>query len=378
MKTTFGRWLSDDGSLLISSDAAASIPLSLRIELYRQMRRLRRFDERMTALQRQGRIGFYGAATGQEAPPVAVAMAARSDEWIFPALREGGVLLVRGLPVAVYLAQLLGCEQDPLKGRQMPNHVACRALSVVSWSSVIATQLPHAVGAAFAARRAAAGHAVVAFLGDGATSHPDFHAAMNFAGVLRVPLVFVCQNNQYAISVPASRQTASATFAEKALAYGIHADRVDGNDVLAVFDCARRALERARAGDGPTLLECVTYRVGPHSSSDDPSRYRDAAEELAWRGRDPLSRIASHLQREGCSAALERAIEAEVDAEVEQALASLEQLPPPPLSSLFDDVYARLPWHLVEQREALELTRSPAARALPAEHGSAPSRVVPA
>jgi pyruvate dehydrogenase E1 component alpha subunit len=346
------RWLADDGSLLAPA-SAASIPLALRCRLYREMRRLRHFDERMSALQRQGRIGFYGAATGQEAPPVAVALAAAAHEWIFPALREGGVLLVRGLPIAGYLAQLLGCERDPAKGRQMPNHVASRALNVVSWSSVIATQLPHAVGAALGVRAAGSRDAVLAFLGDGATSHPDFHAALNFAGVFRAPIVFVCQNNQYAISVPASRQTASATFAEKALAYGVRADRVDGNDALAVFDRTRLALERARGGGGGTLLECVTYRIGAHSSSDDPSRYRDAAEVALWQGRDPLQRLARHLEREGCSAEIECTIEAEVDAEVDAALSALEPLPPPARSSLFDDVYRDLPWHLVEQRAEL-------------------------
>jgi pyruvate dehydrogenase E1 component alpha subunit/2-oxoisovalerate dehydrogenase E1 component alpha subunit len=318
------------------------------------MRRLRRFDERMTALQRQGRIGFYGAATGQEAPPVAVALAAAPEDWIFPALREGGVLLVRGLPVRTYLAQLFGCDGDPLKGRQMPNHVASRSVRVVSWSSVIATQLPHAVGTALAARSCEPRPAVVAFLGDGATSHPDFHAALNFAGVFRAPLVFVCQNNQYAISVPASRQTASATFAEKALAYGVQADRVDGNDALAVFDAARQALDRARAGGGPTLLECVTYRVGPHSSSDDPARYREAAETELWRARDPLNRLAFHLQRAGLwSVELDRSLERELDLDIDRAVEELEPLPPPPRSSLFDDVYRELPWHLIEQREAL-------------------------
>jgi pyruvate dehydrogenase E1 component alpha subunit/2-oxoisovalerate dehydrogenase E1 component alpha subunit len=346
------RWLADDGSLLPTA-AANGIPLALRRELYRQMRRLRRFDERMTALQRQGRIGFYGAATGQEAPPIAAALAAAPDEWIFPALREGGVLLARGLPLSTYLAQLLGCERDPLKGRQMPNHVSCRSLAVVSWSSVIATQLPHAVGAALAVRAAKQPKAVLAFLGDGATSHPDFHAALNFAGVFRAPLLFVCQNNHYAISVPATRQTASATFAQKALAYGVAAERVDGNDALAVFDRMRAALERARAGGGATLLECVTYRIGAHSSSDDPSLYRDEAEVRLWRGRDPLQRLERHLQREGCVTDAEGVLERELDAELDRALAELEPLPPPAQGSLFEDVFSELPWHLEEQRAEL-------------------------
>jgi pyruvate dehydrogenase E1 component alpha subunit len=342
------RVLDDDGA------AETAIPLDTRVALYRHMRRLRRFDERMTALQRQGRIGFYGAATGQEAPPIAVALAARPSDWLFPALREGGALFVRGLPVSTYLAQLLGSARDPLKGRQMPNHVASRSVSVVSWSSAIATQLPQAVGAAMAMRAGGRTDAAVAFLGDGATSHPDFHAALNFAGVFRAPVLFVCTNNQYALSVPSARQTASSTFAEKALAYGVNAARVDGNDALAVFEVARDALERARAGGGATLVECVTYRLGAHSSSDDPSRYRDSSEVEHWLKKDPLERLARHLARESRHGTdIDRAIDAELDREVDQALAELEDGPPPPLDSLFDDVYGELPWNLTEQRAEL-------------------------
>lgn len=341
------RLLDDEGALL---EPSAHVPLETRVTMYRLMRRLRRFDERMIALQRQGRIGFYGAATGQEAPPIAATLAARPDDWIFPALREGGALFARGLPLVTYLAQLFGCASDPLKGRQMPSHVASRSVCVVSWSSVIATQLPHAVGAAMAAKRRGGSTVVLAFLGEGATSHPDFHAALNFAGVFRAPVVFVCQNNHYAISVPAARQTASATFAQKALAYGVAALRVDGNDALAVFDSARRALEQARSGGGATLIECVTYRVGAHSSSDDPSLYRGEGELDYWRARDPLLRLGTHLAREGVGIAeLGERLDAELDAELDAALLELEGSLPPPRSSLFEDVYATQPFHLVEQ-----------------------------
>ncbi|HLV66151.1 MAG TPA: thiamine pyrophosphate-dependent enzyme [Polyangiaceae bacterium] len=344
--------LADDGR--IARPPRRSIPVEIRLELYRHMRRLRRLDTRLSALQRQGRIGFYGAAFGQEAPPVAAALAAAPTDWVFPALREGAVLLVRGLPLVTYLAQLFGNARDPLKGRQMPNHVASRSVKVVSWSSCIATQLPHAVGAALAATKLGSDGVVLAFLGDGATSHPDFHAALNFAGVFRAPVVFVCQNNQYAISVSASRQTASSTFAIKASAYGVRGERLDGNDALAVYDAVAHAIDGARAGNGATLLECVTYRLGAHSSSDDPSRYRSAAEEARWRERDPVQRLGRHLEREGVgSSARDCEIDTALDAELERALAEVEGEPRPALETLFDDVYARLPWHLVEQRAAL-------------------------
>jgi pyruvate dehydrogenase E1 component alpha subunit/2-oxoisovalerate dehydrogenase E1 component alpha subunit len=345
------RVLGEDGALL---DARGEQPEpSLVLALHRHMRRVRRLDERMVLLQRQGRIGFYGACTGQEAPPVAAALALAPGDWVFPALREGAILLVRGLALETYLAQAFGSSADIAKGRQMPSHPASRRQRHVSFSSAIGTQLPHAVGAALAARRLGRADVMLAFLGDGATSHPDFHAALNFAGVFRAPVVFVCQNNQYAISVPVARQTASSTLAVKALAYGVEAERVDGNDALAVHTSLARALASARAGGGPRFVECVTYRIGPHSSSDDPDRYRDASEVEAFRAKDPIARLSRYIARQGLGPAeLDAEIEVELDAELDRVLPGVEAVPPPPLTSLFDDVYAALPWHLDEQRAA--------------------------
>jgi pyruvate dehydrogenase E1 component alpha subunit/2-oxoisovalerate dehydrogenase E1 component alpha subunit len=308
----------------------------------------------MIALQLQGRIGFYGACTGQEAAPVAAGLALAESDWVFPALRESAVLLVRGLPLVPYLAQLFGNSLDIGKGRQMPSHQASRRFRQVSWSSCIATQLPHAVGAAYAAKKLGRPEVMLAFLGDGATSHPDFHAALNFAGVFRAGVVFVCQNNQYAISLPAERQTASATFAVKARAYGVAAERVDGNDALAVYESLALSLERARAGGGATLIECLTYRVGAHSSSDDPARYREESEVLAWRARDPITRLSRYLSRVGEPPPADvHAVERELELELERALSEVEAAPPPALGSLFEDVYANAPWPLREQRAEL-------------------------
>lgn len=342
-------FIAEDGT---PRDAAASeAPLELALSLYGHMRRVRRLDERLVALQRQGRIGFHGSCTGQEAPPVAAALAVSAEDWVFPALRESALLLVRGFPLVRYLAQSFGNALDVTKGRQMPSHPASRDFRHVSWSSVIATQLSHAVGAAMAAQRLGGREVMLAFMGDGATSHPDFHGALNFAGVFRAPVVFVCQNNQYAISVPAARQTASKTFAVKALAYGIPAVRVDGNDALAVHHCLSEALSAARSGGGPQFVECLTYRMGPHSSSDDPSRYRLESEVEVYRARDPIVRLGRHLALRGLATeALAERIDAELDAELELALATVEPAPPPPPSSLFEDVYARPPWNLEEQR----------------------------
>lgn len=344
-------FLDETGAL---AEGVEAPPAARVAELLRQMRRVRRLDARMQALQRQGRIGFYGSCTGQEAAPVAAALSLSKRDWVFPALRESALALVRGLSLSEFVAQLFGNAHDLLKGRQMPSHHASRAVQHVSWSSAIGTQLPHAVGAAMAARRLGDDAVMLAFLGDGATSHPDFHAALNFAGVFGAPVVFVCQNNQYAISVPAARQSASTSFAIKASAYGLAGDRVDGNDPLVVLDAIERSLARARAGLGATLLECVTYRMGPHSSSDDPSRYRSQDEVELWQRRDPIARLSRYVERVAPTllVALE-AVERDMDSEIDRVLSELESAPPPALDSLFDDVYARLPWHLREQREEL-------------------------
>ncbi|MEO6598524.1 MAG: thiamine pyrophosphate-dependent dehydrogenase E1 component subunit alpha, partial [Polyangiaceae bacterium] len=209
--------------------------VGLQLDFYRALRRIRLLDERMQALQRQGRIGFYGTCSGQEAVPVALGFALRHSDWLFPALRESSVLLVRGFPLVQYLAQVFGSEQDVLRGRQMPSHMSGRSGNVVSWSSCIGTQLTHAVGAAWAAKLRHEDSVTVGCMGDGATSSADFHSALNFAQVFRVPCVFVCQNNHWAISTPAARQSNTATFAERALCYAMPAERVDGNDVVALY-----------------------------------------------------------------------------------------------------------------------------------------------
>jgi pyruvate dehydrogenase E1 component alpha subunit/2-oxoisovalerate dehydrogenase E1 component alpha subunit len=342
------RVVADDGSLLTGE--APLLSQQGRLRLYREMRRARRVDLRLGALQRQGAIGFHGSSLGQEAVSVGAAFAVTPEDWVFPALREAAVLLVRGLPLADLFAQSFGTARDLAKGRQMPSHAFSRELRVVSWSSCIATQLPHAVGMAYAAARRNDPVIALAFMGDGATSHPDFHAALNLAGVLRVPAVFVCQNNQYALSVPSARQTASDTFAVKARAYGIEGRRVDGNDALAVHAVVHEAAERARSGGGATLVECVTYRLGPHSTSDDPSRYRSAAEEARWAERDPIARLGRHLVLLGAlDPALDARLDAAIDGEIDAALAVVTEDASPSRSSLFDDIYETRPFHLTEQ-----------------------------
>lgn len=352
------RVLRDDGSADPATDP--HMPEALVLRAYREMKRLRLLDARMILLQRQGRVGFYGACTGQEATPIATALAVRDDDWVFPGLRESVMMLVRGFPLSRYIAQIFGNAGDVLKGRQMPSHMSGRQVNYVSWSSCIGTQLPHAVGAAWAAKLQKKDGVVVGFMGDGATSEPDFHNAINFAGVFRAPCILICQNNHWAISVPTSRQTASQTIAVKGRAYGVPSIRVDGNDVLAVYAAVSRAAARARAGEGPTFIESLTYRIGAHSTSDDPSRYRSQEEVDAWMKKDPVARLRRHLVHRGwLDDTRDQALEKELNAEIIAAVTEVEAMPPPARETLFDDVYASIPWHIAEQRE--ELLRTPPA-----------------
>ena len=220
---------------------------------YRNLVLVRMLDSRMLSLQRQGRIGFYVPSTGEEACQVGSAMALEKRDWVFPAYREPGCAIWRGFPIETLIAQAYGNAMDPQQGRQMPNHFGSREINYVTTSSPVGTQIPHAVGAAWAAKIRKDDVVSLVYFGDGATSEGDFHAGMNFAGVFKTPTIFFCKNNQWAISVPMSRQTASKTIAQKAQAYGFDGARVDGNDLLAVYAVTKAAVDKARRGGGPTL-----------------------------------------------------------------------------------------------------------------------------
>lgn len=347
-----GKRMAGEGSTTLSTEQL--------LELYRAMLRVRILDERMITLQRQGRIGFYGACTGQEAATLGSAYALRPTDWIFPALREASAMLLRGFPLVPYLAQVFGNAADVTKGRQMPSHQASKQVNQVSWSSVIGTQLPQAVGAAWAAKLRKDDTVVMAYMGDGATSSADFHVALNFAGVFKVPVVFFCQNNHWSISMRTDQQTASESIAIKAMAYGFPGVRVDGNDVEAVYAVSKEAVERARSGGGPTLIEAETYRMGAHSTSDDPTRYRDPKEVELWKARDPLDRLNARLVKlKVWDERRDEALRAELLEEINQAIKEAEAQPPPADETMFEDVYAHEPWNITEQRaQYLEYLRT--------------------
>ncbi len=325
------------------------------LQLHRVMVRQRLIDDRMLTLQRQGRIGFYGACTGQEGSVFGTAAALEPTDWIVPALREAGALLYRGLTLREYFNQLLGNDADVTQGRQMPCHPPGHDYHYVTMSSVIANQIPQACGLALAGKLKGDRRVTMCFMGDGATSEGDFHTGLNVSAVQHLPIVWICQNNQWSISVPVGRQTAAKSMAAKAPGYGLPGVRVDGNDLLAVHRVASEAVARARAGDGPTFIECLTYRLGAHTTSDDPTRYRDEDVTKRWWDLDPLARTRRYLIGKGLwSDDQEQAQQDELDAEIRAVWTEVEEIPLPPLRAIFADVYAEMTPQQHEQWQSLE------------------------
>lgn len=331
-----------------------NLPTEQLHSLYRIMVATRIMDDRALALQRQGRIGFYLQSKGQEASHIGAAAALRDSDWVFPAYRQPGILLLRGASIDDVVNEWYGNDGDTSKGRQMPVHYSNRSINFVSISSPIGTQITHAAGAAMAARIRKDDTAFMTFFGDGGTSSNDFHAGLNFAAVFKAPVVFVCENNQWAISVPLDRQMASESIAIKADAYGMPGVRVDGNDILAVYRVCKEAVDRARAGDGPTLVETVTYRMGGHSSSDDPTRYRDPSSVEAWAQKDPIERMKRYLQQRGVwDDKMESEAQESAKAMVNDAIKRAEERSMPRPESMFEDVFLRPTPQLEAQRDDL-------------------------
>jgi pyruvate dehydrogenase E1 component alpha subunit len=339
--------LDADGNL--DTALEPDVPPATLQAMYRAMVLGRRLDERMVRLQRQGRIGTFAPIKGQEAAQIGSVFTLRPRDWTVPSFRETAAMIHRGWPIerilAFFAGYLEGGEPGP-EQRDLPVTIP------------VATQIPHAVGLAYAAQYRGDDAVVMVYFGDGATSEGDFHEAANFAGVWHLPVVLVCQNNQWAISVPLKKQTHSRTIAQKALAYGFPGIQVDGNDVLAVYAASRDAVERARAGDGPTLIECVTYRLGMHTTADDPTKYRAEEEVKAWERKDPLTRFAAYLQKRNL---LEEGLEQAVDEEIAAAVQRFEALPAPDPLAMFDHAYAELPRGVAEQRQEVAAREHPVA-----------------
>jgi len=298
-------------------------------------------DTKAFNLQRQGRMGTYAPSRGHEACQVGTAFALKPGDWVFPYFRDLGIYLTLGYPLSAYYHFWMGNEA----GLRTPEDLNIYPLAIP-----VASQIPHAVGAGMAANIRKLGIAVATTFGDGATSEGDFHEALNFAGVFRTPNVFVCYNNQYAISVPRSRQTASATIAQKAAAYGFPGIQVDGNDVLAVYAAVREAAANARAGKGPTLIEASTYRLSDHTTSDDAAKYRSKDELAEWEKKDPIGRFRAHLRVNGLwDEDFERKILEDAAAVVEKAVEEAESRPPASIEDLFAYTYASMPPYLAAE-----------------------------
>lgn len=337
--------LAEDGK--VDRELEPDIGKDMLREMFRAMLWGRRFDERMLKLQRQGRIGTFAPIKGQEAAQIGSAIHLRAEDWLVPSFRETAAQLWRGATpedIWLFAAGYNEGVRIPEGARDLPLCVP------------VATQLLQACGIAYAAKLRGEDSIVMAFHGDGATSEGDFHEAMNFASVFGLPVVFVCQNNQWAISVPLARQTHSETLAQKAIAYGMPGIRVDGNDVLAVWAATREAVERARSGGGPTMVECLTYRMEVHTTADDPTRYRTEEDVAPWRKRDPLERFEGYLVKKKVMKkaeieAMDEAFKKELLAawhKTEKHIVELDAVDP---ISIFDDLYGQ-PWPHLEQQKA--------------------------
>jgi len=320
-------------------------PTDLR-RLYRTFLVARHFDERMIRLQRQGRIGTYLPAKGHEAAVLGSVAALRPTDWLVLVWREWAAYLWRGWPLENLILLYAGYTE----GTRVPDGIRDLPVCVP-----MGTHVPHAVGLAYAARYKREDSVTLCYFGDGAGSEGITQEALNVAGVFAVPLVFVCVNNQWAISIPRARQTRAPTLAQKAVAYGFPGVQVDGNDLLAVYVATREAVERARAGGGPTLIEAVTYRLLPHSTADDPTRYRSEAEVKAWEAQEPLPRFRRYLEAKGLvDDRVHAELEAEADAEVRAAIEGAEaRMREGRLAEMFAHVYAELPAEVEAQRQAL-------------------------
>ncbi|MGC9197238.1 MAG: pyruvate dehydrogenase (acetyl-transferring) E1 component subunit alpha [Syntrophobacteraceae bacterium] len=323
------------------------LPEEMLLKLYRAMVLGRSFDERMLILQRQGKLGTFAPVKGQEAQ-IGAAAALEPQDWIIPSFRETPVEIWRGKPmesVLLYYSGYSECEPLP------------EGLNLLPVSVPVGSQMSHAVGIGLGMKYRGQKAVAATFFGDGATSQGDFHEAMNFASVYQAPVLFICQNNQWAISLPRNRQTNSATLAQKALAYDMEGIQVDGNDVLAVYRAVREAADRARAGGGPTLLELVTYRLSMHTTADDPKKYRSEEEVAQWQSKDPITRFEKYLTNKGMLGEQDiRLIAQDIKAQISQAEQRWEKITQKAVDPLdmFENTYAQMPPALREQRQMLK------------------------
>ncbi|AWL11872.1 3-methyl-2-oxobutanoate dehydrogenase (2-methylpropanoyl-transferring) [Saliniradius amylolyticus] len=325
------------------------------VKIYKTMRYIRILDERMIAAQRQGRISFYLASTGEEAASVASAAALDNKDMIFSQYREQGALAYRGYTTEAFMNQMFSNEKDPNKGRQMPIHYGSKEHAFMTISSPLGTQIPQAAGYAYGQKMQKEGKITICYFGEGAASEGDFHAGLNMAAVLNCPCIFFCRNNGYAISTPADEQFAGDGIASRGLGYGVKTIRVDGNDAFAVYAATKKAREIALEENAPVLIEAMSYRLAAHSTSDDPTGYRSKDEEERWRQKDPIQRLGKYLSAKKLLD--EEQDEKDAEQMRQTVLAELKKVEKTDvchIDELITDVYDKAPWHLQEQLDELK------------------------
>jgi pyruvate dehydrogenase E1 component alpha subunit len=345
----------------VVAEKEPDIARDLLISMYTSMIRTRILDAWLLKLQRMGKVALHAPNVGEEAIGVGVTLALDKNDWIFPYYRNIGVFIARGVTEEEILDRNIANIADPFKGKEF-TILGSKRHRIAPSTVPVGNQIPHAVGFALGACIASEKIAVLTIFGDGATSRGGFHAGLNFAGIYRLPVVFVVQNNQWAISVSAKKQTGSITFAVKGVAYNIPGIRVDGNDVLAVYIASKDAANRARNGEGPTLIEAVTYRMGPHTTADDPTRYRSPEEVKAMEKYDPIARFENYLVNRGYLSEQElKEIYNEWSSKIEEIVRKCISKPPLAVEVIFEDVYSQRFWNLEEQleeyRESLEIMK---------------------
>jgi 2-oxoisovalerate dehydrogenase E1 component alpha subunit len=346
--------LQADGSLTKGA-VAPKISHKLAEKIYSDMVYIRILDERMVGAQRQGRLSFYLTCTGEEASVAGTIAAFKQEDMVMGQYREQVALRFRGFTTEQFMNQLFSNVDDLGKGRQMPVHYGARNLNVMTISSPLATQIPQATGYAYGQKLAGNKACTLCYFGDGAASEGDFHAGLNMAAVLKSPVIFVVRNNGYAISTPSSEQFASDGIAPRGVAYGIKTIRVDGNDILAVYAAALEARKIAVDLQQPVLIETMSYRLGAHSTSDDPSGYRSPEEEEKWRQKDPINRMKNWLiKQQWWDESRDKTLHKEFRTEILAELKLAEKRAKPPLEDLINDVYKTPPKHLLEQYKSLE------------------------
>ena len=332
-------------------------------KMYEHMITTRAFDDKALKLQRQGRLGTYAPMRGQEACQIGTAFALEKDDWVFPAFRENGVFMIKGVSAEMLFRYWAGDE----RGMQIPEKINIFPISIT-----VGAHLPHAVGAAMAFKHKKQKNVSVVYFGDGATSEGDFHTSMNFAGVFKAPCIFVCENNQWAISVPLKEQTSSKTIAQKAIAYGFPGIQVDGNDVFAVYKAMNEAVSRARNGEGPTLIECFTYRLADHTTSDESKKYRPESEVKEWEKKDPLPRFENYLLQEKIiNPSIIGKVKSESEAYIERAVTNAESAKPQTPTEMFDYLYKDRTDELDEQREKSKIENKQITKTVGASEHSA-------